>query len=131
MLSKEDALYLYAKMFNTGDYEAFLGVLADSFEMSSQHVLEDMVGKDAFRAYIEPKLITIAESDLPVFAELGILEAYGERECVVLAQGDKDQLACVAYIGVENGKVARLDLCVIPPPNQAIRSGIYPGITDN
>jgi hypothetical protein len=46
---------------------------------------------------------------------------------VVIAQSDKDDLVAVMLAKVENGKIRRLDLCCVPPPQSARRSGDYPG----
>ena len=87
-----------------------------------------MNSRDEFIKYIRPKLETIKKSKSPVYAELGILPAYGHTDCLVMAQGDKSNLLGVAYASVKDGKICVLALCIVPSPDSAKRSGIYPGL---
>ena len=45
-----------------------------------------------------------------------------------MAQGDKSNLLGVAYASVDEGKITGLALCILPTPDSAKRSGIYPGL---
>ena len=63
-----------------------------------------------------------------VYAELGVCPAYGHTDCLIMAQGDKSNLLGVAYASVDQGKISALSLCIIPTPDSAFRSGIYPGL---
>ena len=45
-----------------------------------------------------------------------------------MAQGDKSNLLGVAYACVEEGKLSSLSLYIVPTPDSAERSGIYPGL---
>ena len=45
-----------------------------------------------------------------------------------MAQGDKTNLLGVAYASVDEGKISGLALCIVPTPDSAERSGIYPGL---
>ena len=47
-----------------------------------------------------------------------------------MAQGDKSNLLGVAYASVDQGKITGLSLCIVPTPDSAIRSGIYPGLNE-
>ena len=47
-----------------------------------------------------------------------------------MAQGDKSNLLGVAYASVDEGKISGLSLCIVPTPDSAIRSGIYPGLNE-
>ena len=129
-LTELEALECYAQMLNTCDSTEFEKLLADEFCSTSQAVLSDITSKDDFVGYIREKLKTIKSSENRVFAELGRLSAYGHSDCVVLAQGDKINLVATAFITIEEGKVSKLDLCVVPPPQQAKRTGIYPGLVE-
>ena len=59
---------------------------------------------------------------------LGVCPAYGHNDCLILAQGDKSNLLGVAYASVHKGKISALALCIVPTPDAAERSGIYPGL---
>ncbi len=135
-LTEKEALSIYAKMMHTLDSSEFESFLSDDFSYSdfsysSQKVLTDMNSKDEFIEYIRPKLETIKKTKSPVYAELGVCPAYGHTDCLVMAQGDKSNLLGVAYASVNEGKICSLALCIVPTPDSAERSGIYPGLQSN
>ena len=127
-ITEKEALSIYARMLHTLDSSEFESFLSEDFSYSSQKVLSDMNSKDEFIEYIRPKLETIKKSKNPVYAELGICPAYGYNDCLILAQGDKSNLLGVAYASVDEGKITSFSLCVVPTPDSAERSGIYPGL---
>lgn len=126
MITTKDALTAYAKMMNTLDSSEFESMLSDDFSYESQAVLSAINGKNEFVDYIRPKLLTIKKANAKVYAELAELSAYGQNECVVVAQELKDNLVATVYIKVSEGKITRLDMCLVPDPKTAKRSGIYP-----
>jgi hypothetical protein len=126
-LSKEDALYAYARMMNTLRVAPLESLLAEDFVYESQEVFSALEGRDAFLDYIRPKLETIRKAGATVFAEMGMVSAYGQYQpCVILAQYSKENLVGLVLAQVAAGKVSRLDLCVVPQPKSAQRSGVYP-----
>ena len=127
-LTEKDALSIYARMMHTLDSTEFESFLSEDFSYSSQKVLTDMNSKDEFIEYIRPKLETIKKSKSPVYAELGICPAYGHADCLIIAQGDKSNILGLAYASVDEGKITGLSLCIVPNPDSAERSGIYPGL---
>ena len=129
-LTEKDALSIYARMMHTLDSSEFESFLSEDFSYSSQKVLTDMNSKDEFIEYIRPKLETIKKSKNPVYAELGVCPAYGHTDCLIMAQGDKSNLLGVAYASVNEGKICSLALCIVPTPESAKRSGIYPGLQE-
>ena len=126
-LTEEQALRAYATMVNTLDASHLEPLLADDFHYASQWVFAEMESKAEFREYIIPKLETMRGSDALPWAEMGWLDHTFSGPCVVIAQSDKDDLVAVMLAKVENGKIRRLDLCCVPPPQSARRSGDYPG----
>ena len=130
-LTEKDALSIYARMLHTLDSSEFESFLSEDFSYSSQKVLTDMNSRDKFIEYIRPKLETIKKSKSPVYAELGICPAYGHTDCLIIAQGDKSNFLGVAYASVDEGKISGLSLCIVPTPDSAERSGIYPGLQSN
>ena len=52
----------------------------------------------------------------------------GHTDCLIMAQADKTNLLGVAYTSVDEGKISSLSLCIVPTPDSAERSGIYPGL---
>ena len=87
-----------------------------------------MNSKVEFIEYIRPKLETIKKTKSSVYAELGVCPAYGHNDCLIMAQGDKSNLLGVAYASVNEGEITGLALCIVPTPDSAERSGIYPGL---
>ena len=115
-------------MVHTLDSSEFESFLSEDFSYSSQKVLTDMNSKDEFMEYIRPKLETIKKTNSSVYAELGVCSAYGHTDCLIMAQGDKSNLLGVPYASVDKGKISGISLCIVPTPDSAVRSGIYPGL---
>ena len=130
-ITEKEALRIYAKMMHTLDSSEFESYLSEDFTYSSQKVLTDMHSKDEFIQYIRPKLETIKKTNSSVYAELGVCPAYGHTDCLIMAQGDKSNLLGVAYASVDEGKISSLSLGIVPTPDSAARSGIYPGLQSN
>ena len=128
-LTENDALKTYAKMMNTLDATCFAPILAEDFVYESQSVITSIKSKQDFLEYITKKLEIISTMKATVYAEFGHVNAFGrERPCVILAQDDKDTLQALALATVSNNRLKRIDLCIIPPPESAKRSGKYPKI---
>ena len=127
-VTEKEALSIYAKMMHTLNSSEFESFLSEDFSYSSQKVLTDMNSKDEFIEYIRPKLETIKKTNSSVYAELGVCPAYGHTDCLIMAQGDKSNLLGVAYASVDKGKICGLALCIVPKPQSAKRSDIYPGL---
>ncbi len=114
-------------MLNMLDPDLIEPILADDFTYESQNVLSALESKEAFLDYIRPKLQTIRNSGATVFAEMGMVSAYGKHQpCAVLAQNEKENLVGLVLARVNGSKLMRLDLCIVPPPQSAERSGDYP-----
>lgn len=129
-LSTEGALRAYATMMNTLDASCLEPLLADDFHYASQWVFAEIESKSAYLEYIVPKLNAIRESGAAAWAEMGWLDREFPGPCVVMAQGDKDNLLAVVLAKVEDSKIKRLDLCGAPSPHSACRTGEYPGNND-
>jgi hypothetical protein len=129
-LSKVEALRAYALMMNTLDSSSLEPLLAEDFHYASQWVLSEITSKADYLAYIAPKLEAIQRSGGFVWAEMGVLDRELPGPCVVMAQGEMDNLAAVVLVVVDGDKIKRLDLCGAPSPHSARRSGIYPGRND-
>ncbi len=126
-LTEVDALRAYAKMMNTLSVGPLEPLLAEDFAYESQTVFEALESKQTFLDYIIPKLQTIHRSNATMYAEMGTVSAYGRRQpCVILAQNDKANLVALVLAKTQGSKLRRLDLCVVPPPQDAERSGEYP-----
>lgn len=60
------------------------------------------------------------------YASMGWLDSEFPGPCVVMAQSEKDNLIGVVLAKVGDGKIKRLDLCFVPGPHLARRTGEYP-----
>jgi hypothetical protein len=127
MLDLDGALRAYAAMMNTSNLEELEPHLADDFQYASQWVFAEIHSKQDYVNYIKPKLAAVKASGVTVWAEMGHLDREFPGPCVVLAQGDKDNLIAIVLGQVANGKIGRLDMCGAPSPRSAQRSGTYPG----
>jgi hypothetical protein len=128
-LTPERATRAFATTLNTLDPAHLESLLADDFHYASQWVFQEITSKAEYLTYLRGKLETIRRSNSPMFAELGRVVAYGaDRPCVVVAQGSREQLEALALVEVADGLIPRIDLCAVPPPQAAERSGEYPGL---
>jgi hypothetical protein len=110
MLDLVTGLRAYATMMNTLDAGAIEPWLADDFHYESQWVFDEIT------------------SGIKVWAEMAHLEQGVPGPCVVMAQESKDALLSLILGEVANGKLTRLDMCCVPSPWSAKRSGEYPGL---
>jgi hypothetical protein len=125
-LTIEEALWAYAAMMNTGDVSILEPLLAEEFHYASQRVFAEIESKAEYMAYIKPKLAAVRASGGRVWAEMGELDCDFPGPCVVLAQGDQDNLVALVLAQVDAGRITRLDLCIAPSPHLAKRTGEYP-----
>ena len=125
-LNINDALTAYAKMMNNLDSIEFESLLDENLSYESQAVLMPIHSRSEFIDYIRQKLSSIKNAKVKIFAELAELSAYGQNNCVLIAQNERDDLVATVFIKVNNDKISKIDMCLIPEPRYAIRSGIYP-----
>ncbi len=131
-LTEYESLKAYAKMLNTLDTKHIEHLLADDFRFTSQQVLTDIVSKDEYLDYIKGKLLTFASRpENTVFAEMAKINSFtGDRACIVAAQGSKDHLVATILCKVNGDKLVEVDMCIVPTPQSAVRSGFYPSSSD-
>lgn len=126
-LTEETALRAYARMMNTLNADYLEPLLAEDFTYESQHIFQPLETKQDFLQYIRPKLVTIQQANATVFAEMGTVAAYGKNQpCVILAQNSRTNLVALVLAKVEDEHLKRIDLCIVPQPQAAKRSGDYP-----
>ena len=126
VLTKLDAATAYAAAWNRLECTPFLELLAPDAHYASQWVIEELESKAAISDYLMGKMQTIRNSKTAVFAELGTTSTgFAGRDCVALAQGDKDVVSAVVLFDVEGNHIKRFDLCM-PELLGVIRSGQYP-----
>ncbi len=128
-LCTTDALRAYARMMNTLDVKHIAPLLAEDFHYSSQWVIAEITSKQEYLGYIRPKLEAIAKSGAKVYAEMAVHDGWGGEPCVVMAQGSPSNLVATVLAKVSDGQITRLDMGMLPAPEEATRSGEYPGRT--
>ncbi|TXI10877.1 MAG: hypothetical protein E6Q68_07340 [Polynucleobacter sp.] len=128
MFSTSDALKSFAAMFNDLDSKHIEDYLNDDFCYSSQMVFDEIRGKTKYLGYIDAKLEAIKNSGLKVFAELAISGAGQEPNCLVMAQGDVENLVATVFIELKDGLINRADMCVVPSPFDVHRTHVYPKV---
>jgi hypothetical protein len=125
-LTKVDALRAYARMMHHLSADYLDPLLADDFHYASQWVFEEIVSKHQYLEYIRPKLEAIKTSGNRVWAELGELQSYPGGPCLIMAQGDKNNISATVLVEIVGSKIGRLDMCFVPSPQSARRTGEYP-----
>ena len=126
MLDIETSLRAYASMMNALDSSKLESLLSDDFHYASQMVLAEIESKQEYLDYINPKLKVVRASGTKVWAEMAILTHSFPGPCVVLAQGDKENLVALVLAKVKGDQIERIDMCIVPTPQSAKRSGEYP-----
>jgi hypothetical protein len=120
------ALLAYAAMVNTLDVKKLEPLLADDFHYASQWVFAEIESKEAYLDYMAAKFQAVMSVSSKLWAEMATINRDSWGPCVVLAQGGKDDLIAVILVKVHNDKIKRIDMCCVPPPRWAKRSGEYP-----
>lgn len=126
MLNIETALRAFASMMNTLDSSKLEPLLSNDFCYSSQMVLAEIKSKQEYLDYINPKLEVVRTSGSKVWAEMAMLKNSFPGPCVVLAQGDKENLVALVLAKVKGDEIERIDMCIVPTPQSTTRSGEYP-----
>jgi len=76
--------------------------------------------------YIERKLQAIRQSGQRVWAEMGWLHHSFPGPCAIMSQGHPENRQALVIAKVEDGKIRRLDMCCMPPPDSAVGTGEFP-----
>lgn len=107
---------------NTNHIEQYL---SEDVIYESQYVLNPLVSKTEVLEYLRGKFKTIIHkmrSELILLnATIGYLPSMNMRSCIVLSQiiGDKLHQSTV-LIEIKNSRISRIDICMIPEPNEVI-----------
>jgi hypothetical protein len=132
-LKEADAALAFAKAWNLLDPAVFIKLLHPDGCYESQWVFDVLKGKEAIADYLIAKMETVRNSPNTVYAELGKISylqcqpTLGEagQDCVILAQGDKDDVKCVVTFEILDNQIHRIDVCM-PQLFNVNRSGVYP-----
>jgi hypothetical protein len=125
-LTELAALRAYAQMMNTLETVCLAPILADDLRYNSQWVFSEMIGKQDYLDYMQGKFEKIASSGSRPYAEIGELSEYPFGHCVIMAQDSPDNLIGTVLIRIRDGLVSNIDMCAVPDPRAAKRTGEYP-----
>lgn len=126
-LTEHEALVAYATMLNRAVPSVLAPLLADDFPLTSQQVLEDLVGKPAFLDYMAGKFDTMRKAGLLPRADLARLPGYGHDEAGLIWRGDAPEPLVTVYADVADGTLTALHLCAIPRPRSGGPLALWPG----
>lgn len=135
-----DLVYRYAEAWNRLEIDDFAPYLAADVTYTSQHVFDELRGRDEVEDHLRGKMETIRQSsENQVRAEIGlcgdqrgatvqVLEAAEGRPCVLMQQGESQEPVVLTLLDVEENKVKEIGICTVAPhPSTAHRTGKYPG----
>lgn len=119
-------LAAYASGWNTLNMETLISLLAKDVVYESQMVIEPLRGSEEVGIYLRGKMQAVREAgpDYAVVAEIGTVPSLASEPCVILIQGDVP--SALAFLKVTDSAVKRIDLCIVPDPSSAVRTGIIP-----
>ena len=126
MLTTDVALRAYATIMNSLDSSKLEPLLSPDFHYESQMVFSEIKSKQEYLDYINPKLEVVKASGTKVWAEMAMLTHSFHGPCVVLAQGEKENLVALVLAEVKGDLIKRIDMCIVPSTQSAERSGEYP-----
>ena len=130
-LKELDATTAYAKAWNQLDPESLINLLSEDVCYASQWVFDELEGKQAVEGHLRRKMNAVEASSMSSpahrpFAELVKTTIGGpERDAIGLTEPDSDALDCLVLLENENGKISRIDICMVELYTP-IRSGLYP-----
>lgn len=125
-LNEVDALQAYATMINTCGFDKLTPLLAEDFRYTSQTVLTDIEGRSRYLSYMAQKLAVTRDVEDRAVAEMAYLPSMYNRACLVLVQRLSGREICTVLASVKDGQISQIDLCLVPAPASAIRTGTRP-----
>jgi hypothetical protein len=129
VFNQHAAGFIFAKAWNLLDVSILEPYLDETSIYESQMVMTAMTGKKEIINYLKGKFITLSKKEeyKPIL-EIG--KVYGYLPCVIIFQGSKENPVGVAMLEVEGNLIKRIDLCIVPSPYEAVRTGIFPGLIE-
>lgn len=128
--SQIEAIRQLAKSWNNLDIKLVEEDFADDIVYESQLVFSSLNGKHAVKSYFENKFNSIKnellKGTMTVKAEIATHPAV-RHPFIVLTQITNNELRQLSIIPkIENGKIKRIDACIIPAPETAELTGDIP-----
>ena len=131
-MTEEEACRIYASAWNRLSPDDLVTALDEHVRYSSQSVFSDVQGKEQVAEYFRNKMATIRSTPgASVFAQLAETQPYPmypnpPRPCVVVAQGNPEDLVATVLFTVSTAKIVAIDMCLIPPPHTVRLLGEFP-----
>lgn len=122
-LAEMIACNLLAHAYNTLNASFMDNILANDLLYTSQWVLDEMHGKQAFLDYLTEKFHSIEKAESSIYAELA---TYRGQHCLVIAQGSKDNPVATMLVKSKQGKISEICMCEVPHFSECDRFFIYP-----
>lgn len=117
------ACNLLAHAYNTLNAAFMEEILAEDLLYTSQWVLDEMHGKQAFLDYLTAKFHSIEKAESSIYVELA---TYRGQHCLVIAQGSKDNPVATMQVKSKQGKISEICMCEVPHFSECDRFVIYP-----
>ena len=120
-----EACRAYARTINTLDVTHVEPWLHKDVMYASQQVFSEIRGKRRYVAYLRGKLQTIRKKGSLIRAEIAY-SPLGANPCVILAQWAEENWDHSVLFEMEDGKIKRIDMCIVPDPSECRRTGERP-----
>ena len=129
LLDKAGAAREYAIAWNSLRMNAFISLLAEDVLYESQMVIEALEGKQQIARYLREKIQAVknAGTEFRVAVELGTTTYPSVEPCAILYQGGETPIG-LAFFKVGSNTIQRIDICNVPDPWGAKRSGEFRGL---
>ena len=117
------ACNLLAHAYNTLNASFLEKLLSADMLYTSQWVLDEMHGKQAFLNYLSAKFSTITKAGSAIIAELA---TYQGKHCLVIAQWSKVNPVATMLVKTIGSLISEIHMCEVPHYTECERLGIYP-----
>jgi hypothetical protein len=124
-LTEKQALVQLSKSWEYFDMKFIDSFLDNDVIYESQVVMQPIKGKWGVLRYYHDKFNAVSKSvrtdDMKISAFVGYLPSLNDRPCMVLTQTTENiDRAAVVLITVEDNRIKRIDLCIVPDPKDVI-----------
>lgn len=124
---KLEACRAYARMINNQDISHLIPWLADNFQAGSQLTWNGPLNKQEYLDYIASKMKGFRENpSYSISAEIAYTAAFGAGPCVILTQQTIEFSQFTYLIELQDGKIKRSTMCILPSADQCKRTGEFP-----
>lgn len=142
MMDELELVRLYAKAWNTLDFEILEPHLAEDFIYGAQAVAYPELKGEAAKRHIKAKMnkkmgiekekiyaeMAYFPSDYPSWGleKINFFKNFWGYPCILMARGDKDNLVCPVILEIREKCIKSVYMCAVPPIQNVFRTGEYP-----